>query len=83
MSVTGFGEQGSAVILSADEEAQKQELYKVNGFNAFASDKISLDRAIGDIRHRRFVQFQLNLRHLRGESFVATIGQVLPIGSFH
>ena len=48
----GFGEQGAAVILAADEEAQKQALYKVNGFNAFASDKISLDRALGDIRHK-------------------------------
>ena len=47
----GPGEQGAAVILSADEEKQKDELYKANGFNGFASDKISLDRAIKDIRH--------------------------------
>jgi len=50
-SRTGPGEQGSAVILSAEEEKKKADLYKVNGFNAFASDKISLDRAILDIRH--------------------------------
>lgn len=48
---TGPGEQGTAVILSAEEEHKKDELYKVNGFNAFASDKIALDRAIKDIRH--------------------------------
>ena len=48
---SGPGEQGSAVILSAEEEKMKSDLYKVNGFNAFASDKISLDRAIKDIRH--------------------------------
>ena len=47
----GPGEQGSAVILSADEESKKDTLYKVNGFNALASDKISLDRALKDIRH--------------------------------
>lgn len=39
------------MILSADEEKQKDALYKVNGFNAFASDKISLDRNLKDIRH--------------------------------
>ena len=47
----GPGEQGAAVILSAEEEKKKDALYKVNGFNAYASDKISLDRAIKDIRH--------------------------------
>ncbi len=47
----GPGEQGAAVILSAEEEKKKDALYKVNGFNAFASDKISLDRALKDIRH--------------------------------
>lgn len=47
----GPGEQGSAVILSAEDERKKDDLYKVNGFNAFASDKISLDRALNDIRH--------------------------------
>ena len=49
--VVGPGEQGAAVILSADEEKKKDDLYKVNGFNAFVSDKISLDRALNDIRH--------------------------------
>ncbi len=39
------------MILSAEEEMKKNDLYKVNGFNAFASDKISLDRALKDIRH--------------------------------
>lgn len=48
---TGPGEQGQAVILSSDEEAKKGSLYKVNGFNAFASDKIALERSLPDIRH--------------------------------
>ncbi|KAK7503791.1 hypothetical protein BaRGS_00004914 [Batillaria attramentaria] len=47
----GPGEQGSAYILSPEEEKQKDALYKVNGFNAYASDKISLQRALKDIRH--------------------------------
>lgn len=47
----GPGEQGAAVILTAEEEKLKDDLYKVNGFNAFASDKISLQRSIKDIRH--------------------------------
>ncbi|ELU14019.1 hypothetical protein CAPTEDRAFT_197005 [Capitella teleta] len=48
---TGPGEQGAAVILSSDEEKKKDALYKVNGFNGFASDKISLQRSLKDIRH--------------------------------
>ncbi|XP_069130900.1 putative polypeptide N-acetylgalactosaminyltransferase 10 [Argopecten irradians] len=47
----GPGEQGQAVILSPEEEKLKNDLYKVNGFNAFASDKISLQRSLKDIRH--------------------------------
>jgi len=47
----GPGEQGAAVVLSAEEEKMKDDLYKVNGFNAFASDKISLERSLQDIRH--------------------------------
>jgi len=50
-AAVGPGEQGSAVILSGEEEKQKNDLYKVNGFNAFASDKISLTRSLRDIRH--------------------------------
>ncbi|KAK2164939.1 hypothetical protein LSH36_57g04092 [Paralvinella palmiformis] len=48
---TGPGEQGTAMTLSASDEEEKNKLYKVNGFNAYASDKISLDRALRDIRH--------------------------------
>ncbi|CAC5399676.1 GALNT [Mytilus coruscus] len=48
---TGPGEQGQSVILDAGEEKKKADLYKVNGFNAFASDKISMHRSMKDIRH--------------------------------
>ena len=47
----GPGEQGSAYILTAEEEKLKSPLYQVNGFNALASDRISLDRSLNDIRH--------------------------------
>lgn len=57
--IPGPGEQGAAVILSAEEEKQKDALYKVNGFNAFASDKISLQRALKDIRHPKWASFAL------------------------
>lgn len=52
----GPGEQGAAVILSAEEEKLKDELYKANGFNGYVSDKISLDRALKDIRHPEYVR---------------------------
>ena len=48
---SGPGEQGTAYLMTADEEKAKQELYRSNGFNALASDKISLERSLKDIRH--------------------------------
>ena len=57
----GPGEQGSAVILSAEEEKKKDDLYKVNGFNAYVSDKISLDRSLHDIRHPESVSITRSL----------------------
>jgi len=47
----GPGEQGQAVVLKPEDEHEKQELYKVNGFNGLASDKMSLNRSLPDIRH--------------------------------
>ncbi|XP_055351703.1 putative polypeptide N-acetylgalactosaminyltransferase 10 [Paramacrobiotus metropolitanus] len=47
----GPGEQGSSVMTSGDEASKKDQLYKENGFNALASDKIALDRSVKDIRH--------------------------------
>jgi len=51
MMCSGPGEQGAAVILSPEEEKEKNALYSTNGFNAYASDKISLERSLKDIRH--------------------------------
>ncbi|CAB3377482.1 Hypothetical predicted protein [Cloeon dipterum] len=47
----GPGEQGQSVVLKPEDEHEKEELYKVNGFNALASDKMSLNRSLPDIRH--------------------------------
>ena len=52
---SGPGEQGQAYIMTQEEEKKKGELYRVNGFNAFASDLISLQRALKDIRHPEYV----------------------------
>ncbi|XP_041359089.1 putative polypeptide N-acetylgalactosaminyltransferase 10 [Gigantopelta aegis] len=47
----GPGEQGAALIPSKVNETAKQRLYHANGFNAYVSDMIALDRSINDIRH--------------------------------
>ena len=41
--------------MTQEEEKKKGDLYRVNGFNAFASDIISLHRALKDIRHAEYV----------------------------
>lgn len=40
----GVGEQGKPAHLSKDDDAEKEAMYKVNGFNALLSDKIDLKR---------------------------------------
>ena len=52
-SVLGLGEGGVGVEPSAQERgsAEFQRLYRENGFNAFISNNISLDRSVKDIRH--------------------------------
>ena len=47
----GPGEQGSAVHTKPEEAALRKKLYYQNGFNALASDKMSLNRSIRDLRH--------------------------------
>ena len=52
---TGPGEGGAGVEPSATERnsPEFQRLYRENGFNAFISNNISLDRSVKDIRHPR------------------------------
>jgi hypothetical protein len=49
----GLGEGGTGVEPSAQERNNPDflRLYRENGFNAFISDNISLDRSVKDIRH--------------------------------
>lgn len=44
------GESGSAVHIPAEDEAKQQELFKLNQFNLMASDMISLNRSLKDVR---------------------------------
>jgi polypeptide N-acetylgalactosaminyltransferase len=48
----GIGEQGKPAFLSVEDNAKKEELYKVNGFNGLLSDRIALNRSLPDIRHK-------------------------------
>uniref|UniRef100_A0A914X4P4 Glycosyltransferase 2-like domain-containing protein n=1 Tax=Plectus sambesii TaxID=2011161 RepID=A0A914X4P4_9BILA len=49
----GKGEQGTPVALPSDPETQKlqDQMYRVNGFDALASDQIAVDRSVKDVRH--------------------------------
>lgn len=49
---SGVGEQGQPAHLTASDSSTYDDLFKVNGFNAALSDKIRLDRALPDIRHK-------------------------------
>ncbi|XP_011260286.1 polypeptide N-acetylgalactosaminyltransferase 5 isoform X2 [Camponotus floridanus] len=44
------GEMGAAVHIAPENEAKQQELFKLNQFNLMASDLISLNRSLKDIR---------------------------------
>lgn len=47
----GFGEQGEPVSLDDKYNVESGKLFKLNGFNALLSDKISVNRSVPDIRH--------------------------------
>lgn len=44
------GEMGKAVAIPPDKEAEKKEMFKVNQFNLMASEMISLNRSLQDVR---------------------------------
>jgi len=47
----GPGEQGKPIQIQPAEEMAHQDLFRANGFSGWVSDKISLSRAIPDIRN--------------------------------
>uniref|UniRef100_A0A7E4ZTF9 Polypeptide N-acetylgalactosaminyltransferase n=1 Tax=Panagrellus redivivus TaxID=6233 RepID=A0A7E4ZTF9_PANRE len=51
----GPGEQGTPVVVAKDDEdirKQQEQLYRVNGYDAYVSDQIPLNRSVKDIRHK-------------------------------
>ena len=44
------GEMGKAVAIPPDKEAEKKEMFKINQFNLMASEMISLNRSLQDVR---------------------------------
>lgn len=44
------GENGKGVIIPKEDEALKNEKFKLNQFNLLASDKIALNRSLPDVR---------------------------------
>lgn len=49
----GPGEFGEPVHLIGEEKSLAESLIKAEAFNRIASDKISLERAIKDVRYHR------------------------------
>lgn len=46
-----MGENGESVIVPAKDKAESDKLFKMHGFNQWASDHISLHRTLPDFRH--------------------------------
>ncbi|CAG5128817.1 unnamed protein product, partial [Candidula unifasciata] len=51
--VTGPGEQGVAVFLQGEEAKTAESLIEKEAFNRIASDKISLERSLPDVRDKK------------------------------
>ena len=52
INLDGPGEMGKPVIIEPENKAESQRLFKINEFNLMASDRISLNRSLPDVRPR-------------------------------
>ncbi|XP_002738977.1 polypeptide N-acetylgalactosaminyltransferase 1-like [Saccoglossus kowalevskii] len=50
VDLKGPGEMGQPVIIPPEEEELKKEMFKINQFNLLASNKISVNRTLPDVR---------------------------------
>ena len=46
----GPGEMGKGVNIPADKQAESKEMFKINQFNLMASNMISINRSLPDVR---------------------------------
>lgn len=74
----GPGEWGKPVKLPDDKETEKEalSLYKANGYNAYISDMISLNRSIKDIRHKDCKKMQYSAK-------LPTVSVIFPFHEEH
>ncbi|CAD6195213.1 unnamed protein product [Caenorhabditis auriculariae] len=75
----GAGEQGKPVILPANDTDLQREalaLYKANGYNAYVSDLIPLNRSIKDLRHR-------DCRTVKYSAKLPTVSVIFPFHEEH
>ena len=47
---SGAGEMGKAFVVDAAHKNESERLFRINSFNLYASDRISLNRTLPDMR---------------------------------
>lgn len=73
----GPGEQGRGVReIAPEEEELSQRLFDENGYNGLVSDKISVNRSIGDLRNK-------NCKKLRYLKELPTVSVIIPFYNDH
>ncbi|VDM39734.1 unnamed protein product [Toxocara canis] len=79
----GPGEGGKPVAIPSDPETKKKqedrfkdELYRANGYDAFVSDLIALNRSVKDIRHKE-------CRNLKYLERLPTVSVIFPFHDEH
>ena len=52
--IDGEGENGKPVVIPAKDILRMQQQFQINRFNLLASDRISLNRTLPDVRRKRY-----------------------------